>query len=181
MEKSVPAGQGLAALPAHLPLAQGPSAYLQLVLSHAVTGAMASWNFPLEYTVWSLRPAIAVSLSLVKAALRVSGTRSAVRASSALYCSSSAVFPWAADMGSRDAPVACWEMAVHASAAVGYSPNGPEDLLGVGVAEASAVWEADDDGALPACGAEHALRARAAKTAATVRGRERFFKGHISG
>lgn len=153
---------------------------MQLAAIQAVTGAMASWNFPLEYTVWSLRPATATSLSFAKSALRLSGTRSAVLLSSALSCSSSAVLPCAADIGNRDAPVACWEMVLHASAAVGKSPYGPEDLLGLGVALAEAVAGADD-GALAASGAEHAVSASAAKRAAAVRGRARFFKGHFSG
>jgi hypothetical protein len=71
-------------------------------------------------------------------------------------------------------------MVVHASAAEGKSPYGPELLLGLGVDDGVPVAGADDDGALTASGAEHAVSARAAKRTAAVRGRERFFKGHSS-
>jgi hypothetical protein len=78
---------------------------------------MAASNSPLEYTLWSESPASATSLNRAKSAFSASGTRCAVSASSAFFCSSSAVLPWAAERGSRDAPVACVEMAAQASAA----------------------------------------------------------------
>ena len=103
---------------------------------------MAAWSLPLENTVWSLTPATATSLRLAKSALRLSGTRSAVAASSASYCFSSAVLPWAADSGRSVAPVACSEILAQASAAVAKSPFGPEAALGLGVAEAGAALAA---------------------------------------
>src|SRR6478752_4801894 len=116
----------------------GRTPYLQLVAIQVVTGAMAAWSFPLEYTVWSVTPAIATSLRLAKSALRLSGTRSAVSASSALDFCSSAVLPWAADSGRRVAPVACSEILLHASAALAKPPKGPDVAVGLGVADAGA-------------------------------------------
>src|SRR6478672_4635500 len=143
----------------------GRTPYLQLVAIQVVTGAMAAWSFPLE-----------------KTALRLSGTRSAVSASSVLNCSSSAVLPWAADSGRSVAPVACSEILEQASAALVKPPNGPEVPLGLGVADAEAVDSppadvpAADEGALPACGAEHPVSARAARRAVAARGRAIFFE-----
>ena len=156
----------------------GQTSYLPLVAIQVGTGAMAACSLPLEKTVWSVTPATATSLRLAKSALRLSGTRSAVSARSALNCSSSAVLPWAADSGRSVAPVACSEIFVHASAALEKLPKGPDVALGLGVAEAEAVDEAAaDDGALPAWGAEQPVRTRAARNAAAaVRGRAIFFE-----
>lgn len=75
--------------------------------------------------------------------------------------------------------MACWEMVVQASAALAKPPKGPEDLVGLGVAEGAA---ASDAGALPellACGAEQAVSARTVNRAA-ARGRAESFTSHIS-
>ena len=121
-------------------------------------------------------PAMATWLRVVNSALMLSGARSAVRVSSALVCSNSAAEPCAAESGSRVEPVACSEIVVQASAAVAKSPQGPEDLLGLAVADDGAGLAAADDGALPASGAEQAVSARAARRAVTVSGRATLFK-----
>lgn len=149
---------------------------MQFVASQPCTGAMASWSFPLEKTVWSFTPATAAWLSLVKAALTLSGAIAAVWASSALACSSSAVLPCAAESGRRVAPVACSEILAQAAAAVGNSPYGPADVLGLGLADEGAGLASADDGALAASGAEQAVSASEAKRAATVNGRAMFVR-----
>ncbi len=106
---------------------------------------MASWILPLENTVWSVMPAMAAWLSVVNSALTLSGARSAVRVSSALACSSSAAVPWAAESGRRVEPVACSEIVVQASAAVAKPPQGPDDSLGLAVADDGAGLAAADD------------------------------------
>ena len=122
---------------------------------------MASWILPLENTVWSVMPAMAAWLRVVNSALMLSGARSAVRVSSALACSSSAAVPWAAESGRRVEPVACSEIVVQASAAVAKPPQGPDDSLGLAVADGGAGLAAADDGAGPAAsGAEQAVSAR---------------------
>lgn len=151
--------------------------YLQLVASQVCTGAMASWILPLENTVWSVMPAMAAWLRVVNSALMLSGARSAVRVSSALACSSSAGVPWAAESGRRVEPVACSEIVVQASAAVAKPPQGPDDSLGLAVADGDVGLAAADVGAGPAAsGAEQAVSAEAARRAMTVNGRATFFK-----
>ena len=148
-----------------------------MAFSQALTGAIACANLPLEYTDWSLRPAMAVSFKRVKSALREVGTRWAVVASSALYCSSSAVFPCAADIGRREAPVACWEMVEQASAADAKSPYGPDDGVGLALGVALAWTDCPAaSGALAASGAEHPERATTLKRAVAMTGWARFFK-----
>jgi len=69
---------------------------------------------------------------------------------------------------------------VQASAALAKPPKGPEDLVGLGVAEGAAA--VSDAGALPvllACGAEQADSARTVNRAA-ARGRAESFTSHIS-
>lgn len=152
------------------------SCYLQLAVSQLCTGAMASCSFPLEKTVWSVIPAMATWLRMVKSALMLSGARLAVLLSSVLVCSSSAAVPCAAARGSRVEPVACSEIAAQASPAVAKSPQGLEELLGLAVADDGAALAAADDGALPASGAEQPVRARAARKVQVVRARAVFFK-----
>ena len=73
--------------------------------------------------------------------------------------------------------MACSEMVVQASAAVAKPPQGPEDLLGLAVADDGAgLADADDGAGLPASGAEQAVSARAARRVVTVSGRATFFK-----
>ena len=173
MAQGRPLSQGQ---PVAVPARVGRPGYLQLAASQPCTGAIAFWSLPLENTVWSLMPAMATWLRVVKSALMLSGARSAVRLSSALVFSSSAAVPWEAARGSRVELVACSEILVQASAAVAKPPHGPEDLLGLAVAVDGAGLAAADDGALPASGAEQAVSARAARRMETVSGRAAFLK-----
>ena len=91
-------------------------------------------------------------------------------------CSSSAVLPWAADSGRSVAPVACSEILVHASAALAKPPRVRTLRWGSAWWRPNSCEPAADDGALPACGAEQPVRARAARRAAAVRGRAIFFE-----
>ena len=73
--------------------------------------------------------------------------------------------------------MACSEIVVQASAAVAKPPQGPEDSLGLAVADDGAALAVADDGAGPAAsGAEQAVSAEAARRAMTVNGRATFFK-----
>ena len=80
--------------------------------------------------------------------------------------------------------MACSEIVAHASSAVAKPPKAPFDALVAGAVEGlleeSELPEDEDDGALPAVGAEQAVSAMATKRAETVNGRAKFFTVHIS-
>jgi hypothetical protein len=85
-------------------------------------------------------------------------------------------------MGSSEAPVACSEMALQASAAVAKPPKAPDGVVASGAAAGllEAPESLDDDGVLAAVGAEQAVSATAAKREVTVSMRAKFFTVHIS-